>query len=358
MENVRDYKCPACGAGIRFDPPSQKWKCDYCRSVFEKADLEDFYQRKDERQRQKDQAGGPKTDQAQSRRQMDSYHCQNCGAEIIGDQETIATFCLYCKSPAIIRARMQGEFNPRYVIPFKIDQKQAKDLYAHWIKGHFLAPKEFKQQEEIEKIRGVYAPFWLYHSDDTQVYMEGTGETVRSWQVGDIEYTETSYYHVVRDGQIAYHNLPVDASTKMDDKAMDAIEPFDYQDMVDFSMDYMTGFFAERFDEGKDSLVGRAKARMDVYSRDRVRSTITGYSRFSPQIEKYEYKTLDAEYSLLPVYILTSIYQGKTMQYVVNGQTGKIYGQVPVSKARVFGVFGVAFLVGWILAIVAGLFLI
>ena len=348
MENVRDYKCLSCGAGLRFDPGTQNWKCDYCQSVFTKQQLDQFFAQREARERQQQAAaGGPARPSGQTA-ELDSYHCKNCGAEIVGDAGTIATFCLYCKSPTIIKARMQGEFSPRYVIPFKFDQKQAKALYAKWIKGHFLAPKAFKQDEEIDKIRGVYAPFWLYHSDNVRVYMAGVGMTTRTWTRGDTEYTETSYYDVARDGVISYRNVPVDASTKMDDTAMNAIEPFRFEEMKDFSMDYMTGFFAERFDQNKEELQDRAKARMSDYARSKVRGTIN-YSSFTARAEQIDFQNIQADYSLFPVYLLTNIYQGKTMQYMVNGQTGKIYGDVPISKAKVASVFGVAFMTLWLL---------
>ncbi|RRD95401.1 DNA helicase PriA [Clostridiales bacterium COT073_COT-073] len=349
MESIRDYKCLSCGAGLRFEPNLQKWTCDYCRSVFEKAELENFYNQKEARDRERAAELGLEDPSQKPVVEMDSYHCKSCGAEIVGDPETIATFCLYCKSPTIIKARMQGEFNPRYVIPFKIDQKKAKELYAKWIKSHFLAPRSFKEDEEIEKIRGVYAPFWLYHSDHVHVYSAGVGETVRTWRSGNTEYTETSYYDVVREGEISYQNIPVDASTKMEDRAMVAIEPFNYAEMCDFSMDYMTGFFAERFDENKDQLESRAKTRMDEYSKEKVRSTIQ-YSRYTPSMEDVSYQQINGDYSLLPVYILTNIYQGKTMQYVVNGQTGKIYGEVPISKGKLASVAGIAFVIFWLLS--------
>ena len=348
MESVRDYKCLSCGAGLRFEPNLQKWKCDYCRSVFEKAQLDDFYNQKEARERERAAALGKKDPKSEPTVELDSYHCKNCGAEIVGEPETIATFCLYCKSPTIIKARMQGEFNPRYVIPFKIDQKQAKEIYAKWIKSHFLAPKAFKEKEEIEKIRGVYAPFWLYHSDRVRVYSSGVGENTRTWRSGDTEYEETSYYNVVREGEISYQNIPVDASVKMDDTVMMAIEPFDYNEMRDFSMDYMSGFFAERFDEDKNALEPRAKGRMDEFAKEKIRSTIH-YSRYNPSVEDISFRQIDADYSLLPVYILTNIYNGKAMQYIVNGQTGKIYGDVPISYGRLATVWGASFVILWIL---------
>lgn len=347
MQTVGNYTCMSCGASLRFDPQGQNWKCDYCRSVFSKAELDQYHAEKEERRKQRE-AQGDNVKPQKPQVELDAYHCQNCGAEIVGGKETIATFCLYCKSPTIIKGRMQGDFSPRYVIPFRITQEQAIDIYGKWIKSHFLAPKEFKSDEEIEKIRGVYAPFWLYHSENINVNIRGVGQNDRVWTSGNTEYTETSYYNVVRSGKIGYRNVPVDASTNMDDELMGAIEPFLYNEMVDFSADYMTGFFAERYDLLQSDLVEAAKLRMRQFALDRLHQTIH-YNRFHADFEEVDFPVVDAEYGLLPVYILTNIYQGKTLQYIMNGQTGKIYGEVPISKKKLGAVCAATFFAVWLL---------
>lgn len=354
METVREYKCLSCGAGLHFHPAEQNWKCDYCRSVFEKQELESFYQEKERKaklkQEQKNAAQNakPQERKMETPKELDAYFCKSCGAEIVGDHETIATFCLYCKSPTIIKARMQGEFTPRYIIPFKIDQKKAREIYGQWIKGHFLAPNSFKEDNEIDKIRGIYAPYWIYHADNIQVFLRGTGTIVRVWEVGKTEYTETSYFAVERGGTISYQNVPVDGSKKMDDKAMMAIEPFDYEKMTDFSMDYMTGFFAERYDLDKDTLQQTAKERMSDFALSKIHNT-HNYTGFVKEYENVSFGEVKADYSLFPIYILTNQYFGKNLQYIMNGQTGKIYGEVPISKIKLLAVFMVSFLIVWLI---------
>ena len=49
---------------------------------------------------------------------MDMYHCKNCGAEIIADETTTSTFCLYCGSTAILKERIDSGRAPNYIIPF------------------------------------------------------------------------------------------------------------------------------------------------------------------------------------------------------------------------------------------------
>ncbi|RRD94173.1 zinc ribbon domain-containing protein [Clostridiales bacterium COT073_COT-073] len=356
METVRDYKCLSCGAGLYFDPALQNWKCQYCRSVFNKDQLDSYYRAKEEREKQRWAQQGRKQAASAQPVELDAYFCKNCGAEIVGDHETIATFCLYCKSPTIIKARMQGEFTPRYIIPFEIDHKRAKEIYGKWIKKHLLAPSAFKRDDEIDKIRGIYAPYWLFHADNVQVYVRGTGTIDRVWQSGKTEYTETSYFAVERGGFISYQNVPVDGSKKLDDMAMMSIEPFYYERMTNFSMDYMTGFFAERYDVDRESLQEMAKDRMSRFAISKINST-HNYSGFTEEYKNVSFHEVRADYSLFPIYILTNAYKGKNIQYIMNGQTGKIYGEVPISFKKLFSVFFISFLIVWLILGMGGVLL-
>lgn len=334
MENLRNYKCVACGADIFFKPELQKWKCDYCQSIFEKADLETHLQEEEERERKRREALGlSQSTRAEIQEELDTYHCENCGAEIIGENDTVATFCLYCKSPTIIKARMQGEFDPRFVIPFKIPQKEIESRFSKWIHSFFLAPGSFKRESVIKNIRGVYAPVWLFWSKNTQFHFRGTGTRVRVWRSGKTEYTEESFFKVEREGTVSYQNIPIDGSTKLDNEAMSKIEPFDFKEMIPFSMDYMTGFFAERYDETKEDVKERAENRLLEYVKTAVNETIS-YDSYKDEAEEVKFGEVDADYSMLPIYILTNEYRGEKIQYLVNGQTGKIFGKVPIDKLK------------------------
>jgi DNA-directed RNA polymerase subunit RPC12/RpoP len=341
MSTVKQYKCPSCSAGLKFNPTVQVWKCEYC---FNEYDLEEL-----EPNRAAEEL--PEEDIAE----LDSYRCSNCGADLLADDTTSATFCLYCKSPSIIKTRFSGRFKPKYVIPFKISKENAKELYRSWIKKRRFAPTAFKQQEEIDKVTGLYAPYWLF---DCKVNAMIAGEATRvsSYRQGDYRVIHTKYYSVERSGEMKYNMIPVDGSIKLNDQLMQLIEPYDYKDITDFSMKYMSGFMAERYDVESTDAANAMKKRVERYVEERLRATINGYNTTRITSKSVNFNEVVDNYAMLPVYILVNKYKGNSHTFIVNGQTGKVSGDTPIDrKKQVLFALGI-FAAAWIVAVFGGAF--
>lgn len=339
MSAVKEFKCLTCKAPLAFDPPTGHWKCGYCFSEFEKEQL-DSGEIVDEL---------PDEDQPE----LDAYHCKSCGAELLADATTSATFCLYCKSPTIIKQRFSGRFKPKCLIPFRLTKEQAEELYKTWIKKRLLAPSAFKQKNEVEKITGIYAPYWLFDTT-AEGTLAGDATRVRTWTQGDYNYTETKFYHVVRSGHTRYDNIPVDASKKLDDGLMQLIEPYNYKDMTDFSMQYMSGFMAEKYDVEAQEAERVMKKRADEYMQTRLRGTVSGYSSFSVKEKVLNLQNTTQDYAMLPIYLLINKFKDKEHAFIINGQTGKVVGDTPISGLRQL-VFGASvFAAVWFIAVFGG----
>lgn len=339
------YKCLNCRAGLEFDPPSQNWKCDYCFSEFTKEQLDVVHGTQEKE----------KYEEEQEQPELDVYHCNSCGAELLADDTTSATFCLYCKNPTIIKSRFTGRFRPKYLIPFYLTQVQAQDLYRKWIGKRLFAPTEFKNKEEIEKVTGVYAPFWLFDCR-TNGSLQGQGTQVRTWVQGDYRYTQTRFFRVVRRGTAEYQKVPVDASKKLDDSLMQLIEPYNYKDLRDFSKQYMSGFMAERYDVESGEAINVAKQRVEQYTEKRLRETIGGYTSYHDTNSDIALQKSEENYAMLPVYLLVNKYKGKEHLFMINGQTGKVVGEAPISKLKQLRFAGIIFVATWILAVFGGAF--
>lgn len=339
MDAVKSYKCLNCSAALEFNPESQTWQCHFCNSEYHKEELD-----------QPSLEESPGEDSAQ---ELDTYHCTSCGSELIADVNTTATFCLFCRNPTIIKTRFEGRFRPHAMIPFKLSKPQAEDLYKKWIKKCLFAPKSFKNQEEIQKITGMYAPFWVFDCL-AEGALDGEATQVSHYKEGDYRCTLTKYYHVVREGRVEYERVPVDSSTKLDDTMMQKIEPFDYGEITDFSMQYLSGFLSEKYDVESSQAEGVMRQRVEAYLEQRLMGSASGYSTFTPAQKRLELSDIKPEYVLLPVYLLTNSYGGKNHAFIVNGQTGKVVGDTPISALRQ-GVFALGlFLLLWIVAVLGG----
>ena len=192
---------------------------------------------------------------------MKTYSCPSCGAELICDATTAAISCPYCGNPTVIPGQFTGGLKPDLVIPFKVDKKAAVAALQSHYKGKILLPKVFKNENHIQEIKGVYVPMWLFDANaDAKVRYKATRS--RHWSDSNYDYTETSHYSVTRAGGIGFDNVPVDGSTKMDDTLMESIEPFRYEDAVDFQTAYLSGYLADRYDVNAESSIERANERI------------------------------------------------------------------------------------------------
>lgn len=326
MAKVLDNKCPGCGAAIHFKPELGKFKCDYCDGEYTAEQLKDM-----EKLRKEDEVEISKNKDKYS--SYVNYNCPDCGAEIITDENTAATFCVYCGNTSIIKNRLSGEFAPSKIIPFKIEKKKAIEAFKRLRKGRPLTPREFTNEKNIEKIQGVYIPFWLY---DVNVggTIEAKATKVTSWSRGNTHYTKTDYYKIIRSGDMSYSKVPVDGSTRFNNDMMNSIEPFDYEKLIDYNHAYLSGFLAEKYDVNKDDAFVDAKSRTLKSTRDEMLSSAIGYTSRSITSDSLESSIKNTMYVLLPVWMVNVKYKDKFYLFAMNGESGKFIGNIPLDKER------------------------
>lgn len=313
---------------MKFDAATQKWVCDYCGSSFAQGELE--YQT-EEKSSNPGAVRQEKTDEPPLHGM--EYTCPTCGAKIVTDENTSATFCFYCHNPTLISERLSKEFRPASVLPFQIDRETAEKNFLTWCRRRPFLPKKFTSRAQIEKMTGMYVPFWLFDCT-VDGFVSGLGTTVRSWRSGDYRYTETTYFSVERGATMDFGRVPADGSAKIDDGMMKAIEPFCYEELKRFDMSYLSGFFSEKYDVDDKTSYSLVKQRLERYGEDVLRREMSGYTSVTVQNRKFNFERAKATYTLLPVWILTYRHDEKTYTFMMNGQTGKIAGQTPFSLAK------------------------
>ena len=157
---------------------------------------------------------------------------------------------------------------------------------------------------------------------------------VRTWSDSNYRYKETKHYQVIRGGEIAFEKLPVDGSKKMDDKMMESIEPFTFKEAKDYNNAYIVGYAADKYDVSMDETFERANVRIKEGTVDALRSTVHGYDTVNLVDSSINYESNAAYYAYYPVWTLNSMYKEKKYQFAMNGQTGKLTGNLPISKIK------------------------
>lgn len=328
------YKCLSCGSPLAYDR-SGKLKCSACGSEYDVETLKRFYESAD---------GDAEFDWKDYKKNFEDskevlentviYICRSCGAEIETDPQTAATHCPYCDNEIILTDRVGKGLKPNGIIPFKVDKGGLEAALKAHFKGKKLLPNNFLPTHKIGKIQGVYVPFWLFDTTlDGQMVLEAS--KTRCYSTAKYDITEVSHYLVDIDGRMGFKKVPVDASVRMDDDLMDSLEPFDYSEIVDFEAPYLSGFLADRFDEDPDESLPRVSNRM-TNSAEQVfiNSVDRGFDSVRRKSSNMNIADSSIKYVMLPVYLMNIAYNGKNYRFAVNGQTGKVVGELPISRAK------------------------
>ncbi|GAA4852707.1 TFIIB-type zinc ribbon-containing protein [Paenibacillus vulneris] len=315
--NVIEYKCPNCGSGMVFDSETGMLSCHSCG-------------RKDNIE----QISDPLGQQGLSSNEVQEYHCTSCGAVIITEPETAATVCSFCGSAVVLGDRLSGKLAPAVVIPFTISKERAIKAFRKWCRNGLLTPDDFMTADRIKSITGMYIPFWLYELHNN-VEVSGHATRVKTYTKEDYRYTETEHFDIYRRLQLNYVRVPIDSSEKMNDKLMDRLEPFHYDQLKSFKTPYLAGYVAEKYSYTDTEMLPRAKDKIREYIEASISSSVTGYSTVTITNKDIDTRVKNVEYCLLPVWVVHYDYNKREYTFAMNGQTGKVVGKPPISMLKV-----------------------
>ena len=365
---VVSYKCPNCDGELVFHPRTQKYKCEYCASAFSQEEINRL-QPKAEGENQENNHALQEENQANPHDPMGEnqenvhapreeagsiYHCPSCGAEIVTEETTAASFCYYCHNPVVLSGRVSGEFLPHKIIPFTIDKQQATAKFLEYAHSKKFVPKAFFNKQQIEKISGVYFPYWMADMDMIGS-LQAEGKNLRVWRSGDTEYTETKIYHVERRGNIHLEDITKNALKKNSLKLAEGVLPYDVSKVKGFHMGYLSGFLAEKRDLGRSDLQAEVVEDAKEFAQRLLRETAGGYGHLSVNSCQLQTQQEHWDYIMLPVWTVTyKGRDGKMYYYSMNGQNGKVYGELPVDGAKVWILGIVIFMVVFLLGLLGG----
>ena len=354
---ITNVKCPACTGPLRYSADTGRLECDYCGCSYSVKEIETLYADKDAAAQAAMQEAIAAAEAASAEEKAEQqeyemsnagwgadadklrvYNCPSCGAQLFCEETTAATSCPYCGNNTIIPGKVSGMLKPDYVIPFKLDKNAAVNALKKFYGGKKLLPKNFSEQNHIEEIKGVYVPFWLYDVD-ADADMSFSATRVNAYVHGDERITETDHFNVRRAGTVSFEKIPADASSKMPDTHMDAIEPYDYSELVPFSTAYLPGFLADKYDLSADQCKVRMEKRAANSATDIISQDVSGYASCSTTGSRVNIRRKKVHYVLLPVWMLTTRWNGNNYMFAMNGQTGKLIGDLPISMGRYWAWF-------------------
>ena len=331
MSDYLNIVCPICNSGIDFKAEDEKIQCPHCKTVIEKdaALVLAAAEGQQEGNFTWDTTGSPwQPGEADGLR---SFACQACGAQILTGETTEAAECPHCGRPMVMEEQLSFHQKPDLVIPFKIANNDAIAALSEHYKGKRLLPKIFRDQNYVKQITPVYVPVWLFDSDGpVEAYYKGTN--VNNWSDEEYDYKETSFYVAARKGTISYADVPLDGASRMDDRFIQALRPFDFSEAIPFEKSCLQGFLAEQYDVEADACTPTAESWISSSINNGLLNTVKGYTGTTEMKCNFELKG-KARLALLPVWILNTRWNGQVFTFMMNGKTGEFVGNLPMDKA-------------------------
>lgn len=334
-----DKKCPNCDGVMNYDPKTGGMLCEFCghteaveaKESIKKAEEQDF-------------ESALNVENCDWGVEKKTILCKFCGGEAIYDALQTSGECPFCGSNQVMEAATKDTLAPNGVIPFVIDKKSCGQRFTNWIKGKLFCPNEAKKNARPEAFQGVYLPYWTFDAQTRTEYTAeyGINRTVRDRQ-GNTK-TVTDWYRTAGVHNQFINDQIVIGTNRHKEYLIKKIEPFDTNNAIEYKPEYVSGFVSERYSTGLKSAWEKAKE----YIKTKLRSAINSKVRSEKGADELRNLAMDTAFSgitykylMLPVWISSFKYNGKVYQFYVNGQTGKVGGNAPISPYKV----GIAILI-------------
>lgn len=339
---TQNYTCPKCGGDMRFDAAQGMLACPFCGHSMPSPETSEIVQEHDLIRALQDTSGkahGFGT-------ALKSIKCQSCGATTNVEPNVVSTACPFCGSNQVVEQEPDPDLiQPESVIPFGVDESRANRLFRDWLGSGWFHPNDLKKFGGGQKLNGVYLPFWTfdahaesdwraesgdyYYVNETVTIMRDGKPVQETRQVQHVRWYPSNGHH---SGD--YDDVLVYATSSVDVTILEKIYPFDTKKLVPYNPSYLSGWGAESYrialaqawDLGKSIL-----HREEYTACDRLVPGDTHRGlRVSTRLSKLSYKHV-----LLPVWLASYRYNNKVYRFMINGQTGEVQGQKPISWIKV-----------------------
>ena len=329
-------KCEACGGYMHYSPAAENLKCTYCGHITEldktAAQIEenDFLYWKD---RADEVAGNEMVETPEIK-------CRQCGANTTLPPNISAAKCAFCGTPLIMsEASIKRFWQPKYLLPFKITDKVSGANFSKWIAGKWLAPSKLKKSAvQPDSFKGVYLPFWTYDASTVTDYTGAKGinrqERYKNPKGEMVTRIVTDWYSKNGRVTIDFDDVLSPASNTLPDSISKLLTNWDLKNCVAFRKEFLAGFITEIYQRDFRVAIKDAQKYMELVIDSSIRRDIGGDQQ-RIHAKNTQYNNLKFKLLLLPVWISAFSFNNKVYRFVVNGRTGQVIGDYPISTAKI-----------------------
>ncbi|WP_211230424.1 hypothetical protein [Inquilinus limosus] len=327
------FTCASCGAQLEYAPGTRAMKCPYCghENPIEQAPASAV--------EEIDYATGlAEAEQSAPTETVSVVGCQRCAAEFQLDPAIQASRCPFCGTPIVLQPRALTHLRPGAVLPFAFDAKAARSKYEAWLSGLWFAPNDVKRLAKTDGgFVGMYVPYWTFDAATRTDYTGQRGDNyTRTIRDGGKTRTVIETRWTSCSGRVArdFDDVTVVASRSLPEGYLDKLEPWDLAELVPYDPSYLRGFGAQHYQVDLATGFGRAQEKMEPPIRRDICADIGG-DRQVIRSQETRYYGVTFKHVLLPIWLNSFRYGGRTYSFVINGRTGEVQGQRPWSWVKI-----------------------
>ena len=341
----RKFSCPTCGAEATWNPAKQALVCGFCGTVspgklgtsptgeetVEEHDLVAALRSIPDSRR------GWQAEKTQVR-------CQQCNAISVFDPDKIGKRCDFCGSSSLVPyTELKEAFCPESLLPIKLADSAVRDSIRTWYGSRWFAPNALGTKALTDTLKGIYIPYWTF---DAQVHASWTAESGYYYYVTEY-YTDANGNQQSRQvQQVRWESSAGALSHFFDDELVPAtkgvnaallskVGTFPTQQLVPYDPGFLAGWTVERYQIDLVTAAGRARDSMASQVQSMCSRQVPGDTQRNLQVSA-DWAGQTFKHILVPIWLLSYDFNGKSFQVVVNGYTGEIAGERPYSFWKIF----------------------
>jgi DNA-directed RNA polymerase subunit RPC12/RpoP len=329
--------CPSCGSELRYSAEHRKLRCDYCGYVEEIDHSNDKVVEKS-----LTDAANKLADFVPEDFGKKVFDCQNCGAKFMVESEKVKVKCGFCGSTKVNLEAYQHQYiQPVGIIPFYVSRDEAESKFKDWIRRGWFHPSKLKRMAALEDLHGIYLPCWTYDAQtesdwrgDAGYYYYETRMVRVNGKMQPQQVQKIRWQH--RSGHLShfFDDILVVASGGLEQKALERILPFRLEEVVNFDPRLMMGWESEIYNLEVDKGYQVADEIMDFKIRHMCSAQLGGDTQRNLRVSSQKFEQT-FKHIILPAWICSYTYRDKLYHFSINGQTGKVHGQKPISWIKI-----------------------
>lgn len=327
-EQALTFQCQNCGGTIKWNIAKQQLECVSCRAPFVPENRYGPIQEHDYNSflasEQQEQTFPGET----------LVTCSTCGAQMTFGQQDTAKVCPMCGSSQVMEHRQIAGVAPDGLIPFRVDKTTAQLCFRQWISSLTFAPNRLKKAVQQGKLEAVYLPFWTFDTQTEASYSGQGGDTRQD----DEGHSYTDWTSVRGHLSVFFDDLAICAATGPVQALIGGILPYSTQNgSVPYDSAYLSGFSAQRYSVKADQAFEQAAQGIRTYLNQQAEQEIKDRGYDSARVEHLDVHFYNVGYKhiLVPAWVSSFFYQGKSYLYLINGETGKVSGKRPYSALKI-----------------------